>query len=207
MLGMVELATLFAIVFALNVIPAFSPPTWMALSWVGFNHPYSNPFVVALIGACAATCGRLVLAKMSCVIVRRRFLSEAMRDNIDVIKGQLERHRTLTFGAFLVYAFSPLPSNYLFIAYGLTSLPLALAAVPFFIGRCVSYSFFVFTASEVSQHLALELAEAQSYFGIYFVISQLLLLALVFLFTRVDWRYLVAVRRFRWLRRAAIVRP
>jgi hypothetical protein len=163
--------------------------------------------VVALIGACAATCGRLVLAKMSCVIVRRRFLSEAMRDNIDVIKGQLERHRTLTFGAFLVYAFSPLPSNYLFIAYGLTSLPLALAAVPFFIGRCVSYSFFVFTASEVSQHLALELAEAQSYFGIYFVISQLLLLALVFLFTRVDWRYLVAVRRFRWLRRAAIVRP
>jgi hypothetical protein len=31
MLGMVELATLFAIVFALNVIPAFSPPTWMAL--------------------------------------------------------------------------------------------------------------------------------------------------------------------------------
>jgi hypothetical protein len=205
--GMVELATLFGIVFALNVIPAFSPPTWMALSWVGFNHPQSNPFVVALIGACAATCGRLVLAKMSCVIVRKRFMSEAMRDNIDVIKGQLEQHRTLTFGAFLVYAFGPLPSNYLFIAYGLTSLPLALAAVPFFIGRCVSYSFFVFTASAVSQRLALELAETQSYFGIYFVVSQLLLLALVFLFTRVDWRYLATVRRFRWLRHAAVARP
>jgi hypothetical protein len=197
---MAELATLFVIVFALNVIPAFSPPTWMALSWIGFNHPLSNPFVVALIGASAATCGRLVLAKLSCVIVRKRFMSDAMRENIDAVRGELEQHRTLTFGAFLVYAFSPLPSNYLFIAYGLTSLPLALAAVPFFIGRCVSYSFFVFTASKVSQRLALELSETQSYFGIYFVISQLLLLAVVFLFTRIDWRYLVTARRFRWLR-------
>jgi hypothetical protein len=50
-----ELATLFAVVFALNIVPAFAPPTWMALSWVGFNHPYDNAVVVALVGAVAAT--------------------------------------------------------------------------------------------------------------------------------------------------------
>jgi membrane protein YqaA with SNARE-associated domain len=156
-----ELAILFALVFALNVIPAFAPPTWMALAWIGFSHPLGNPFLVALIGALAATSGRLVLAKLSRVIIRQRFMSDAMRGNIDVIKEGLERHRTLTFSAFLLYAFGPFPSNYLFIAYGLTSLPLWLVAIPFFIGRCASYSFFVFTASEMSQRFAHEATEAQ----------------------------------------------
>jgi hypothetical protein len=49
------LATLFAVVWVLNVIPAFAPPTWMALSWVGFNHPLVDPFAVALVAATAPT--------------------------------------------------------------------------------------------------------------------------------------------------------
>lgn len=197
---MAELAIVFSVVFVLNIIPAFAPPTWMALSWVGFNHPLINPFAVALVGAVAATSGRLVLAKLSRIIIRQRFMSDSMRGNIDFIKDSLDRHRTLTFGAFLVYAFGPFPTNCLFIAYGLTSLPLWLVAVPFFIGRIASYSFFVFIASEVSQYLAFEAADAQRYFGIYFVISELLLLALVLLFVKIDWNHLVTARRLRWLR-------
>lgn len=194
------LVTLFSVVFVLNIVPAFAPPTWMALSWVGFNHPLVNPFVVALIGAIAATSGRLVLAKLSRVIIRQRFMSYAMRGNIDFIKGKLDRHRSLTFGAFLLYAFSPFPSNYLFIAYGLTSLPLWLITIPFFMGRWVSYSFFVFTAAEVSKHLAFEATEVQHYFGVYFVISQIVLLAAVLLFAQIDWKHLAKARRLRLLR-------
>ena len=196
--GLIDAATLFAVVFALNVIPAFAPPTWMALSWVGFSRPLLNPFVVAALGALAATAGRIVLARLARFV--RRWLSPALRDNIDEIRAGLERHRTLTFGGFLLYAFGPLPSNYLFIAYGLTTLPLRLAAVPFCIGRFVSYSFFVFTASEVSQRLAAEATEAQQYFGLYFVVSQVLLLGLVVALARVDWQYLRTARRLRWLR-------
>ena len=199
--GISELATVAAVVLALNVIPAFAPPTWMALSWVGFNHPLGNPFAVALTGALAATAGRLVLAKLSRVIVRQRFMGDAMRANIDVIRHGLERHRTLTFGVVLAYAFGPFPSNYLFIAYGLTALPLRLVAVPFFLGRFVSYSFFVFTASEVSQRLSVEATEAQPYLGAYFVASQLLMLGIVVALARIDWHLLTTARRLRWLRR------
>ena len=199
--GLTEAAALFAIVFALNVIPAFAPPTWMALSWVGFSHPLGNPFVVAAIGALAATAGRIVLAKLA-RIVRRRWISDAMRENIDVVKEGLERHRTMTFSGLLIYAFGPLPSNYLFIAYGLTALPLWLAAVPFFIGRCASYTFFVFTASAFSRRLPGEATEAQPYFSIYFVVSQALLLGAVIALARVDWRYLMTAKRLRWMRRA-----
>jgi hypothetical protein len=89
----------------------------------------------------------------------------------------------------------------LFIAYGLTALKLRLVTVPFFLGRFVSYSFSVFTAAEVSQRLALEATEAQSYFGVYFVVTQLLLLGTVYAFTRVDWRHLLAKKKLRRLPR------
>ena len=42
---MSTLATLFVVVLLLNLIPAFAPPTWMAMSWVGFNVPEGNPIV------------------------------------------------------------------------------------------------------------------------------------------------------------------
>lgn len=74
----------------------------------------------------------------------------------------------------------------MFIAYGLTALKLRLVTVPFFLGSFVSYSFWVFAAVKVSQRLALEATEAQSYFGVYFVVTQLLLLGTVYAFTRVD---------------------
>jgi membrane protein DedA with SNARE-associated domain len=189
---MLKLATLFVVVFFLNVIPAFAPPTWIALSWIGFSHPDANAFIVALIGACAATAGRLVLAKLSRVVIRQQLLRDQTRDNIDTIKTALEQHPTLTFSAFLVYAFGPFPSNYLFIAYGLTALKLRFMAVPFFLGRLVSYSFWVFAATEVSHRLAIEATEAQSYLGVYFVVTQLLLLGAVYGFTRVDWRRVLA---------------
>jgi len=195
-----ELAILLVVVFALNVIPAFAPPTWMVLSWVGFSHPLGTPLIAALIAAIAATSGRLVLARLSRVIIRNRFMSDTMRANVDVIKEQIEQHGTLTFAAFLLYAFSPFPSNYLFIAYGLTPLPLRLVAIPFFIGRTASYSFFVFVGVEVSKRLALEATDAQSYFGAYFLITQLVLLGVVFVFARIDWRHVVTAKRFRWLR-------
>jgi membrane protein DedA with SNARE-associated domain len=204
--GVAEPVILFAVVFALNIIPVFAPPTWMALSRVGFTHPLGNPFVVALIGALAATSGRLVLARLARAVIRQRFMGERMRANIDVLKDGLARHRTLTFSVFLAYAFSPFPSNYLFIAYGLTSLPLRLVAVPFFLGRCASYSFFVFTASEVSQHLAHEATEAQPYLGVYFVVLQLALLGLVIVLARIDWQHAATVKRLRWLRPAKLDR-
>ena len=128
------------------------------------------------------------------------------RTACDVIKEQIEQHRTLTFAAFLLYAFSPFPSNYLFIAYGLTPLPLRLVALPFFIGRSASYSFFVFVGVEVSKRLALEATDAQSYFGAYFLITQLVLLGVVFVFAHIDWRHVVTAKRFRWLRTVKPVR-
>ena len=65
--------------FWLNLIPLFAPPTWMALAFVGFQFPDMSPVLLALLGAVAATLGRLSLAKLSHVLLRERLLSERHR--------------------------------------------------------------------------------------------------------------------------------
>jgi membrane protein DedA with SNARE-associated domain len=190
---------LFLAVFLLNVIPAFAPPTWMVFSFLGFRFPSRIDWSFALVGAVAAATGRSVLGKLSRTIVRKHWLSEAAKENVDSLKVELEKRPTLTFGLFLFYAFTPLPSNFLFIAYGLTTMPLIRLAVPFFIGRFVSYSFWTMSSAAVSRKLQLENTDAMAYFSVYFVLTQLTLLALVYAFTRVDWNLLLRKRKCRWL--------
>ncbi|HEV2488956.1 MAG TPA: hypothetical protein VGT03_04045 [Candidatus Acidoferrales bacterium] len=198
---MYALIVLFLIIFFLNLIPAFAPPTWMVFSYLGFRNPGSDVALPAVIGALAATLGRITLAKLSRVIIRQRFLSEDTKQNIDAIREGLQGKRKLTFGIFLFYAFSPLPSNYIFLAYGLTTLELKLIAIPFFLGRAISYSFWGLTSSAIAGMISLRSAKALSYMTGYFIATQILLLYVVYLFTRVDWRKLFVERKFGWMPR------
>jgi hypothetical protein len=192
---------LFVVIFVLNLLPAFAPPTWTAMSFIGLTIPEINFIWIALVAATAATCGRIVLAKLSHLLVRQRLLSEQTRQNVDAIRIGIENRPVMTFGTVFGYSVSPLPSNCLFIAYGLTSLPIAFVALPFFIGRLVSYGFWLKTASLVSDQLDLDWFESAHYFVGYFLISQLLLVPIIYCFTRIDWHAAFAEKRFRWLRK------
>lgn len=193
------MAVLFLVVFVLNLLPAFAPPTWTAMSFIGLAIPNIDVLLLAVVAAVAATGGRIVLAKLSRAIVRQKFLTEEARRNVDAIRAGIENRRAMTVGTFLGYSLSPLPSNYLFIAYGLTSLPIVLLAAPFFIGRFVSYAFWARTASTVGDWLDWDWVESAPYFVAYFVLSQLLLIPVIYGFTRLDWRALFTEKRLRWL--------
>ena len=192
---------LFIVVFALNVLPAFAPPTWTTMSFVGLVIPNNNFILLSMVAASAATSGRVVLAKLSRSLLRWRLLSEEARRNVDTIRLGIESRPALTFGMFLGYALSPLPSNYLFIAYGLTSLPIAFLSLPFLIGRLASYAFWIRTASTVGDWLDVDVDwfESAPYFVAYYLISQLLLFPVIYAFTRIDWHALFAERRLKWL--------
>ena len=193
------MGALFFAVFVLNLMPAFAPPTWTAMTFIGLAIPNIDVLLLALVAATAATCGRVLLAKLSRALVRQRLLTEQARRNVDAIKIGIENRRAMTVGTFLGYALSPLPSNYLFIAYGLTSLPIALLATPFFIGRLVSYAFWTRTASTVGDWLDWDWFESAPYFLAYFLFSQLLLIPVIYAFTRIDWRTLFVERHLKWL--------
>ncbi len=68
----------------------------------------------------------------------------------------------------------------------------AQACRAFFIGRAVSYSFWGLTASNVASRIDFESTDALQYFSVYFVAAQIVLLSLIYVFTRVDWRTLLA---------------
>jgi hypothetical protein len=192
---------IFVIVFVLNVLPAFAPPTWMVLSAIGFIEPEMVPWRVAFIAALAATLGRIVLAKLATVLVRQRWLSNQTRANIDVVKEKLAGRRGMTMGVFLAYAFTPFPSNSLFLAYGLTALPLTAVSFAFFVGRFATYTFWVVTASDVAHHLILDRSAVATYFGVYFVLTQLFLLAVVYILAKLDWKAWFGTRRLRMMNR------
>jgi membrane protein YqaA with SNARE-associated domain len=197
---LIAFAVLIALIFALNLIPVFAPPTWMALAFVGFQFPDSNPWALALLGAAAATLGRLTLALLSHQIIGQKLLSADQRENIDVIKQRLKKRTALTFGIFLTYAFSPLPSNFLFIAYGLTGLPLVKVALPFFLGRCISYAFFIFSGQAAGRRFQIDSLESTLYASGYFIVTQCAVMAALYAFTRVDWAVLIDQHRIVWRR-------
>lgn len=190
---------IFIIIFLFNLAPVFTPPTWMILSYIQFTyHPHF--LALAITGAVAATVGRLLLARLANVIVRDRFLSRKTISNLNVIRDQIRERPRLTFSIFLFYAFSPLPSNQLFLAYGLIGLNLKLIALPFFIGRFASYTFWIVTTSTLAQTFSTRTLLSGGFIKSYFVIVQILTLVLVYLFTKIDWRSLFEKKRIAWLK-------
>jgi hypothetical protein len=63
---MLEIFVLFVVLFILNMMPAFAPPTGIALSYAGFRCPLQSITLLAFVGAIAATMGRLALVTAVC---------------------------------------------------------------------------------------------------------------------------------------------
>ncbi len=190
------------LIFIINVIPAFMPPTWMLLSFVGFNFHLSGwaLVILSIFAAVASTSGRTILALLSDKLIRNKVLSPRAIANVDFIKHHLENKKVFTFGFFLFFAFSPFPSGPLFLAYGLTGLKLKIAAIPFFIGRVVSYLFWALTASGVSEMLDLTTLKSEIFVGAGFVLTQVLVLYLVYLFIKIDWKALFEEHKVKFVK-------
>src|SRR5665213_133071 len=135
---------LFAVVFGVNLLPAFGPPTWTVLVFARL-HWHLNPIALVLLGAAAAVSGRYLLA-----LGARRFkgrMPTRMRDNLEDARTLVEQRRAGAIALFGLFVVSPLPSAQLFIAAGLVDLPLKLLTLAFFLGRLISYSFYVGVAT------------------------------------------------------------
>jgi membrane protein YqaA with SNARE-associated domain len=172
----------FAVVFGVNLLPAFGPPTWAVLVFTRL-HWHLNPVALVLLGGLAAMLGRYLLA-----VAARHFkdrFPERMRRNLAGANDLLQRRRRGSIAVLAVFAISPLPSAQLFIAAGLVDLPLIPLTVAFFLGRLVSYSIYVSAASLADRQLGGVLGKV---FGSPWSIAlQVVLLAVVCLLPMIDW--------------------
>ena len=144
---MTQYLILFAIVFGINLLPAFGPPTWSIIALYTLNSELKVPLLI-LVGAIAAACGRYVLGHGT-RLLGTRFLPHRIRDNLDAAKQALQRRKRHAFLALGLFALSPVPSAQLFEAAGLTGVRLFPFTAAFFVGRVISYSVYAYTAKGI----------------------------------------------------------
>lgn len=183
-------ALAFACVFAVNLLPAFGPPTWALLVFFTLRYDLATVPVV-LLGALCAASGRFVLAKTSRHFRHR--LSPRRRASLDAAAEALTGDGRRAAGALGLFAISPLPSAQLFVAAGLLDLRLVRLTAAFFAGRLVSYTVYVTGAVLAERSLQSVLGAAfTSPLGIALQVAMLGgLVALL----RIDWLSRLPARR------------
>lgn len=180
---MVELLTLFAIVFGINLLPAFGPPTWAVLVLYVLNTEV-HPALLIPVAALAAASGRLLLALAFRLLGGR--LPKKYRDNLDAARAAMEKNKRGAILALGLFALSPVPSAQLFEAAGLAGVRLLPFTLAFFLGRAVSYSIYVFTAAGLR---ATSLGDAfrDALTSPWGIALQVIMLMGLFLLARIDW--------------------
>ena len=145
-----QYAIAIGVVFAVNLLPAFGPPTWAVL--VFFSLDFDLPAVpLVLGGALAAASGRLLLASGARAL-RPRFSADRLA-RPDRAEAALRRDRRRAAAGLGLFALSPVPSGQLFVAAGLMTVPLLPLTAAFFAGRLVSYSIYVGVAHVAERNL------------------------------------------------------
>jgi len=137
---------IFFLLIAVNAAPILMPPTWIILSSFFALDASLDPLLLALVGATGATIGRFFLKHISGFF--RRFVGKEQETNLDAIGNFLNKKKFgYTLTSFL-FAATPLPSNMLFIAYGMMRAKSIGLYIGFWCGRLVSY-YIMITISEI----------------------------------------------------------
>jgi len=192
-----------AVVFGINLLPAFGPPTWAVL--VFFRFRYGEIPVVGLIigGALAAAAGRLLLALAFRAL--RRKLPAKHTEGLEVLGRVLGESRGGLASSFIFFAVAPVPSAQMFEAAGLARIRLAPLLGAFFLGRLVSYSLYVGAAS--AAHRSVTKLFRQGLTSPQAIGIQLSAIVVLVVIVRVDWPSRIDQLRAWWAVRHGRPKP
>lgn len=182
------------LVFGINVVPVMMPPSWIVLASIYSAFPSFNPLYLALVGATASAAGRFALMLASSKM--RRFMGQKRKNSLDAIEKYLAGKKYAYFILSLIFALGPLPSNMLFIGYGMMKARTFSIFLGFWIGRVVSYAVLIFvTAMAFKPFLGLF---SDHLVGI-LALDSLGLLSVV-AFAAVDWEKMIIERKLVFIR-------
>jgi len=182
---------IFILLIGINAAPILMPPTWIVLSSFYALDNTLDPIVLALVGATGATIGRFFLKRITGLF--RRFVGKEQKSNLEVIGDYLNRKRYGYVLTSFLFASTPLPSNMLFVAYGLMRAKSIGLYVGFWFGRVISY-YIMISISEVVLIPFLELFEDRLV-GI--LLADVVGIGVVILFTCINWSLLITQRKFK----------
>jgi len=185
---------IFLVLIGVNTSPILMPPSWITLTYFYLLDPTLNIVILAMVGATGATLGRFILKRIS--VLLRRFVAEEQKSNLDVIGDYLNRKKYCYVIASFLFAATPLPSNMLFIAYGLMRAKSLGIYVGFWFGRTISYIIMIYSGNAVLTPF-LELFEDR--LTCIFLIDGARI-GLIVLFASVNWTLLITQRKLKFVK-------
>ena len=184
-------AGIFLLLIGVNAAPLLMPPTWIILSSFFVLDQSFDPITLSLIGATGATIGRFLLKIVSGYF--RSVVGNQQKTNLDSIGNFLNRKKFGYIISSFLFAATPLPSNMLFIAYGLMRAKSFGLYLGFWLGRVISY-YIMISISKIVLTPFIELFEDR-YIGI--LVADVLGISVVIFFTCIDWNLLLISRKFK----------
>ena len=185
---------IFFLLLGINAAPLLMPPSWIVLSSFLALDPTLNILVLALVGATGATIGRFFLKRISHLF--RRFMGKEQKSNLDIIGNFLNRRKFGYIITSFLFAATPLPSNMLFVAYGLMRAKSIGLYIGFWLGRVLSY-YIMLSISDVVLTPFLQLFE-ERYIGI--LVADGIGIGAVILFACIDWGLFITKRKLKFVK-------
>ena len=138
---------IFLVLIGINAAPILMPPSWIVLTSFYLIDPTLDIVFLAMVGATGATIGRFVLKKISSLF--RKFVGKEQKSNLDIIGDYLNNKKYGYVIASFLFGATPLPSNMLFITYGLMRAKSIGIYVGFWFGRTLSYIIMIYFGNAV----------------------------------------------------------
>ena len=185
---------IFLVLVGINTAPILMPPSWIILTSFYLFDPSLNIVLLATVGATAATIGRFLLKKISSLF--RRFVGNEQKSNLDIIGDYLNRKKYGYLIASFLFGATPLPSNMLFITYGLMRAKNIGIYIGFWIGRLLSYIVMIYFGNAVMQPF-LEIFEDR--------LTGILLVdgvgvSAIVLFASINWSLLITQKKLKFVK-------
>lgn len=185
---------IFLVLIGVNAAPILMPPSWIVLTSFYLLDPTLNVVILAMVGATGATLGRFVLKKTSGLF--RKFIGKEQKSNLDTIGNYLNGKKYGYVIASFLFGATPLPSNMLFITYGLMRAKSIGIYVGFWFGRTISYVVMIYFGNAVLTPF-LELFEDR--------LTGILLIdgagiGLIVIFASINWTMLITKRKIKFVK-------
>jgi len=185
---------IFLVLIGINASPILMPPSWIVLTSFYLLDPTLNIILLAVVGATGATIGRFFLKRISGLF--RKFVGEEQKSNLDMIGDYLNKKKYGYLIASFLFGATPLPSNILFITYGLMRAKSVGIYIGFWIGRTISYIIMIYFGNAVLSPF-LEMFEDR--------LTGILLIdgfgiGLIVLFAYINWTVLLTQRKIKFFK-------
>ncbi len=185
---------IFLALILVNASPILMPPSWIILTSFYLLDPTLNVIALAMVGATGATIGRFFLKKISGLF--RKFVGAEQKSNLDIIGDYLNHKKYGYLLASFLFGATPLPSNMLFITYGLMRAKSISIYIGFWFGRTISYIIMIYFGNAVLRPF-LEIFEDR--------LTGILLIdgagiGVIVLFASINWTVLITQRKIKFVK-------